>query len=158
MTEWLKKTSLILFGIILTTCETLPKKMRVWAHMPLNEFIGLCPMKSTSTFSLVLGLPPLWLPLSDTDLELMLYCALTLPSTVCHALSEPCAFPYTASPVWNSLFPWPTLVAYHSSIHSTNIYWVPTMGQVPRISPHETYIWWCLTPTLPSVAQFKYHH
>ena len=70
----------------------------------------------------------------------MLCCGLTLP-IVCHAFSEPC-FPYTASPVWNSLFPGPLFQFITQSIHSTNIYWVPTMGQVPRISCylHEAYI------------------
>ena len=56
MTEWLKKTSLILFGIILTTCETLPKKMRVWAHMPLNEFIGF--VSYEKHFHILTGLGP----------------------------------------------------------------------------------------------------
>lgn len=42
--------------------------------------------------------------LSDTDPELLPYCALILPP-VCHVLSEPYAFSYTVSSVWNSLLP-----------------------------------------------------
>ena len=63
--------------------------MRVWVpHATEMSSSVLPPFKCVFHILVVLGLPLLWSPLSDTDPELLPYCALTLlPVCVTHSLN-----------------------------------------------------------------------
>ena len=136
-----KKLGWYYLELLLQLCETLPKKMRVWGpHTTkwVHWFCVLCkalPHSHWSWACLLSGFLPVTQTLSSCS-------TVALHSQLCvmHSLSP-------ASHILLLLYgilysPGPLFQFITQSIHSTNIYWVPTMGQVPRISCylHEAYI------------------
>lgn len=124
-------------------CETLSKKMRVWGPPATKWVHWFCvlqkalPRSHWSWACLLSGFLPLTQTLSSCStmpLHSPQLCAMhSLNPVPCHILLLLYGILYSPGPLFQFIT---------QSIHSTNIYWVPTMGQVPRIScyPHEAYI------------------